>query len=342
MRRCRAVFLTALFPAVLCHAASWKDAEVAAWITAQGGHGTQDADGHITAVDLTSTWITDADMARLANLSYLQQLDLSHTKITDVGMEHLRSLTGVTALSLYYAEYITDESVAHLKGWTHLERLNLRGTKVTSKVFVHLAHLTTLKSLDLANTQIDDEGFEELPALARLEQLAIGGNRLTGSCLPLLKAIPSLRRLDVGGMQRVDAGLWGLALSDNNLQRLGDLTQLESLSLSAANLADRVTDRPGAPQAVRSELRDLSPLAKLTNLQVLDLTGTPVSDDTLASLARLPKLRELRLGLARNIDDAAVPRLLALPQLKVLYLAGSAVSEKGLAQLKETGRFEPR
>ncbi|MGI8989191.1 MAG: leucine-rich repeat domain-containing protein [Bryobacteraceae bacterium] len=326
--------------AAVANAANWKEAEQAAWIADQGGRATKDAAGHIVAVDLTSTWITDADLARIGSLIHLQKLDLAHTKISDAGLEHLAGLPGVTDLNLYYAEYITEDGIAHLKNWTKLQRLNLRGTKVTSKVFDHLAHLTGLRSLDLAFTQIDDEGFEQLATLAKLEDLAIGGNRLTGACLPLLKPVTSLRRLDVGGMQRVDSGLWGLALTGYNLGRIADLAPLEYLNLGFANLSDRGADRPGQPEAIRGELRDLSPLRKLMNLKTLDLSGTPVSNDALNSLAALPNLQELRLGLANNIGDNAVPGLLALKRLKILYVAGTKMTSKGIAQLRAGGRYE--
>jgi Leucine-rich repeat (LRR) protein len=322
---------------ILLMAAATNPAE---WIGAEGGTFTRDKTGEVVAVDFTGTWITDADLRRIATLPHLRKLNLTRTKITDVGMEHLAKLTGVTNLDLYYAEYITEDGIAHLKDWKALERLNLRGTKVTSKVFPTLGRLTSLKSLDLAYTQIDDDGFEELASLPKLEELAIGGNRLTGSCLPLLKPIASLRRLDAGGMQRVDSGLWGLALTDYNLRRLAALTQLEALNLSGANLSDRGTDRPGQAEAIRTELRDISPLARLLNLKLLDLSGTPVWGDALAALASLPNLREVRLGLASKIDDNAVDKLLALKQVKSLYLAGSGITAKGLARLRAEGHFD--
>jgi Leucine-rich repeat (LRR) protein len=237
-------------------------------------------------------------------------------------------------LNLYYAEYITEDGIAPLKGWTRLQRLNLRGTKVTSKVFEHLAHLTSLRSLDLANSQIDDEGFEHLASLTHLEEIAIGGNRLTGAALPLLKLSPSLRKLDVGGIQRVDSGLWGVPLTEANLQQIAALTGLRSLILSGANLSDFGTDRPA-----RSQLRDLSMLKMLVNLETLDLSNTPVSDDALEALRTLPKLRELRLGLAANIHDRSVPVLLDMPRLESVYLAGSGLTEQGIEQLRKSGRF---
>src|SRR3954454_23982456 len=295
------------------------------WVAQEGGSVTRDAAGQVIAVDFTGSWITDADLERLRSFPRLRSLNLTRTRITDVGMEHLATLTGVTDLNLYFAEYITEDGIAHLKGWSSLERLNLHGTKVTSKVFPLLTRLTALKSLDLGSTQIDDEGFEELTALPHLEELAIGANRLTGSCLPLLKPLAQLRRLDVGGIQRVDSGLWGLALTDYNLTRLAMLTQLESLTLSGANLSDRGIDRPGRAEAIREELRDLAPLAKLVNMRVLDLSGTNVTADALTALESQPHLRELRLGLAPNITDAAVEKLLALKQVKVLYVGSSGI-----------------
>ena len=183
------VLLLSLAGAAELGAAELNDS-VALWVSGQGGRIGRDAQGDINSVDLTSAWITDADLARIGSLGHLRILNLSHTKITDVGMQYLKELTGVTELNLYYAEYITEDGIAPLKEWTSLERLNLRGTKVNSKVFDHLAHLTSLRALDLAYSQIDDEGFEQLSSLTHLEELAIGGNRLTGGCLPLLKMLP--------------------------------------------------------------------------------------------------------------------------------------------------------
>jgi internalin A len=294
------------------------------------GQAVKDTAGEIVELNLTDTWVSDADMAKVAQLQHLRKLDLSGTKITDRGMELLAPLENVTDLNCYYAEYLTEDGVGHLRNWKRLERLNLRGTKVTSKVFDSLAKLTSLRSLDIAFTQIEDEGFEQLSSLVKLERLAIGGNRLSGAALPLLKLLPSLVELDVGGLQRVDSGLWGLPLTDENLTRIGELKQLRSLNLADATLADRGVDKPGNPEAERSELRDLTKLAGLVNLERLDLSRLPVTAESLQPLGHLPKLRELRLGLARNVDDSALPVLL---KIQKVYVSGSKMSAEGLAKL---------
>jgi internalin A len=266
------------------------------------GKPVKDAAGEIVELDLTGAWVTDADMIKVAQLRHLRKLDLSQTRITDSGLEHLKSLENVAGLTCHYAEYLTEDGISHLRNWKQLERLNLRGTKVTSKVFASLAKLTSLRSLDIAFTQIEDEGFEQLSALTKLESLAIGGNRLSGAALSLLKLLPALVNLDVGGIQRVDSGLWGLPLTNENLARIAELKQLRSLSLAGATLADRGVDRPGHPEAERSELRDLSKLAELVNLERLDLSRLPVTLESLRPLAQLRKLRELRLGQVKNIE----------------------------------------
>jgi hypothetical protein len=103
--------------------------------------------------------------------------------------------------------------------------------------------------------------------------------------------------------------LWGLPLTETNLARIGELRQLRRLSLAAATLSDRGVDRPGHPEAERSELADLSALARLDQLVYLDLTKQPVTPGALKSVAALPALRELRLGLAKALDASTVTGL---------------------------------
>jgi hypothetical protein len=222
-----------------------------------------------------------------------------------------------------------------LRGWKHLEVLNLRGTRMTSQVFENLAQLTSLRSLDIAFTEVEDDGFEQLSSLSKLESLALGGNRLSGTALASLKLLPALRSLDVGGMQRVDSGRWGLALSDDNFRRLSELTELRVLTLTGANLNDRRIDRPGNRLAERSELADISKLRSLKNLELLDLSRTPVLPGALAALRELPKLHELRLGLASKVDDTAIDTLIGMTQLRSVHLGGSNVSAEGIERFRK-------
>ena len=282
-----------------------------------GGHVTINSAGEIVGVDLSDTWLTDADLEKLARLPALEMINLAYTKITDEGLERLEPLKNVKVLDLYYAEAVTDLGIAHLKHWRSLEYLNVRGTKVTSSLFEHIAKMSLLKFLDVGHSRVNDDLFEMLDELPRLEHLSFGGNKMSGAALPLLKALPALKELSVSGQQRTDSGLWGVAVTDFNVRHIAALPALEALDLGETSLTDR-----GAAE-----------LAGLKNLHTLDLHGTRVTSKGLAALAGLPKLRHLKLWKARGIDDAAIPVLLQMQQLEALEIPETSVTLAGLKKL---------
>ena len=66
-------------------------ADLPSWVASEGGRVEKNEAGQIVAVDLSSTWITDADLERIGQIKSLRKLNLAHTKITDVGIEHLEA-----------------------------------------------------------------------------------------------------------------------------------------------------------------------------------------------------------------------------------------------------------
>ncbi len=284
--------------------------------------------------DFTATWVTDADLDQIAQRRDLDRLSFAQTRITDAGLERLRDLKGVRELDLYFTEFITDEGLAALAGWDKLERLSLRGTRLTSRSFETIAKLVSLKHLDLSYSQIDDTNVELLADLPQLESLSLGGTRIGVQALSALRLLPNLKHLDLSGMQRVDSGHWGLSLTPAVLEELGSLEGLLTLRLKGAVLSDLGADRPGLKEEQRQSIEGLEKLSRLKNLELLDLSRTPVSVPGLQSLRVLPKLRELRLAHARNIDDTVIPLLSTWP-LVTVALEGTAITPDGLAKLRQ-------
>jgi len=263
------------------------------WITEAGGTVTRDRAGRITAVDLRASWVTDSDLPQLAALPYLTHLDLSQTRITDLGLQQLKAAPGIIELNLYYAEQITDEGMAAVKGWKKLKRINLRGTKVTDTTLEHLANVTTLESIDVGFAQITDVGLDRLTPLVNLKELVVGGNKLTDMGLQSLRQLPSLTHLSLGGSQRTDSGLWTISLTEQGLDSI----------------------------------------ITLKNLRELRLDGMPVTVRWLEKLKVLTKLERLSLQGCKRVGDDAAPLLSVWPTLRILDLKGTAVTEKGLAEL---------
>jgi Leucine-rich repeat (LRR) protein len=194
--------------------------------------------GDIIGVDLSSAWLTDADLEKLARLPQLETINLAYTKITDLGLEHLAPLKNVKVLDLYYAEAVSDLGIAHLKHWKNLEHLNVRGTKVTSTLFEHVAKMTRLKFLDVGHSRVNDDLFEVLDSLPHLEHCSFGGNKMSGAALPLLKSFPALKELSVSGQQRTDSGLWSVSVTDFNIGHIAQLPRLRQLKLWKAKGID--------------------------------------------------------------------------------------------------------
>ena len=76
--------------------------------------------------------VGDDALARICNLTGLEELYLSNTTVSDQGLKKLDCLTGLKRLYLYHTE-ITDSGLANLYPLTWLRWLTFSGTKVTDK-----------------------------------------------------------------------------------------------------------------------------------------------------------------------------------------------------------------
>ena len=56
------------------------------WIDELGGDGRPQWAGQITSVDLSGTWVTDAELGTLASIPTLTRINLAHTRISDQGL----------------------------------------------------------------------------------------------------------------------------------------------------------------------------------------------------------------------------------------------------------------
>ena len=275
--------------------AAWAAADTdTSWIEQAGGTVTHDTGGKIVAVDLRSSWVTDSDMPRLAQLPDLKRLDLSLTRISDRGLRALKTAPAIEELNLYFAEQISDESTAIVKGWKHLKRLNLRGVKITDSTLEFLSSVPTLEWLDIGWAQITDTGLDHLAPLTNLRWLTMGGNKLTDTSLQFLRQMPQIEYLDVGRAQRTDSGLWSLLLTDAGVQAIASVTELRELRLA----------------------------------------GTAIPSRALEALKPLPKLARLNLQGCRRVRDDAVAVLAGFKQLRALDVKDSGLSEQGVTKLR--------
>jgi Leucine-rich repeat (LRR) protein len=281
------------------------------WIETAGGRFTTGAAGQITAVDFRASWVTDADLRRLAKLPGLTKLDLSLTRITDQGMQELKSLPGVVELNLRFAEYVTDEGLAAIKNWKNLRRLVLHGTKVSDTALDHIAGISTLESLDLGSVMLTDVALERLTVLPNLKALTIGGNELGDAGLQALRQMPELTYLDLSGRQGTDSNVWAISMSDVGLEAVLTLSKLQEIRFGCTSIGVGVEG------------------ARFATVSMMGVTPR-----WLEQLQSLKQLRQLTLQGCDRIDDTAIATLAKFPSLEQVDLKGTAVTEKGLAALR--------
>jgi hypothetical protein len=112
------------------------------------------------------------------------------------------------------------------------------------------------------------------------------------------------------------------------------LTDAEMAGIATLQTVDEM-------EIVATKLTDagLASIAKLRNLKVLHLEGTPMmTDEGLKVLATLPKLRHLRLS--GPFTDKGLAYLAQAPALKVMWLETPRATEEGLRHLARIASLE--
>ncbi|MBE7492670.1 MAG: hypothetical protein HS108_13075 [Planctomycetes bacterium] len=164
-------------------------------------------------------------------------------------------------------------------------------------------------------------------------------NNLGDGDLIKLKGLP-LKVVDVPlGEKTTDAGL----------EILGGLAELQFLKISQSKeVTARGINHLRGLKKLRyldiSHLRvndeTLASLKELRSLEMLDLSGTPLSGRGFTHLERLTALREIRLNGCEELSDEGVAALSMLPALRELSLRQSAsLTAVGLAHLADCRRL---
>lgn len=233
----------------------------------------------LVGLSLKEARLAPADARILGRLEALRVLSLRGARLPPGTFAALGRLRHLEALDLAGAE---------LRGWRRfptslprLEWLDLSFTTVTGAALAALRGLPQLRVLRLASTPLHDRALGALSALRGLRELDVSLTGIGDRGLTALSELTTLRSLDLRDTAVTDLGAPALArlhalrllraprhLSDRGLRWLDGLRELEGLSLRGT----RVTG-PG-----------LHTLARLPQLWWLDLAGTGVGSEAIATL----------------------------------------------------------
>lgn len=167
------------------------------------------------------------------------------------------------------------------------------------------------KRRDPARPGITQGYLEQVRGSKSLQELEFYGSPISSIGYDNIGAIPNLRELYFNQVN----------VCDDNLACFKNLTNLTKLTLE--NNSDRVQISDAG----------LVPLGGMTRLEWLNLTGSRVTGQGLASLKALKKLRRLYLGWTQ-VDDAGLEVIASFPHLEVMELHQTKITDAGLARLK--------
>ncbi|KAH8612104.1 hypothetical protein ERJ75_000928400 [Trypanosoma vivax] len=249
----------------------------------------------------------------LCGLTTLQKLCLANVNVDDAFLRDLTCHERLRELSLNSCTRITD--VSPLARMRSLEMLNLNDCTGIVRGLHVLCGLTTLQELCLANVNVDDAFVRDLTCHERLRRLSLNScTRITDvSPLARMRSLEMLNLNDCTGIVRGLHELCGLTtLQELYLPKvyvddafLRDLTCHERLRRLSLNSCTRITD--------------VSPLARMRSLEMLNLNGCTGIVRGLHELCGLTTLQELYLR-QMSVDDAFLRDLTCHERLRRLSL----------------------
>jgi hypothetical protein len=284
----------------------------------------------------------------------------------DTCMPHIAHLTGLKHLELKWS-HISNKGLQSIKDYDSLEYLFLP-ERINDSTLTLISQLKSLKGLYISGTgQVTDEGFAALQKLPSLEEITIDGpKKITSRCLRHLSKIPSLKKLSLYSDKFTDEGLIYLRdfpqlktlmldytnITDSGLQFFSNLQQLENLSLYSTQITDAGIPHLVALKSLRRLRLDKWPtnktrhlltdksmhyIAKLTNLECLELNYGCLSDFSAPEIKKLPNLKILSGYPSREkpLTNAGFKHLAEIKSLEYLKTSSPYITDEGIASLNK-------
>ncbi len=243
---------------------------------------------------------------------------------TDDGMRRLEGLDGLFSLDIDDSRLgITAAGVEPLVSLPHLGAL---GVDARDDWMPHLARMQSLRFLGAQYTVAGDDGFVALSGSRSIEY--IWGRRchnLRSRGFRALANMPALRGLSVSCLNVDDAGVSALPafpalielmpmdVPDAGFRHVGRCTQLQSLILMyCRHTTDAATEH----------------ITALRSLWYYFNSYTTITDRTPELLSTMDSLERVTFDACHALTNAGVARLARLPRLRELRVSGNAITSE--------------
>ncbi|MCI0422660.1 MAG: hypothetical protein L0312_26145, partial [Acidobacteria bacterium] len=251
--------------------------------------------------------------------------------LTDQGLANLAGLDGLYSLNLYgwnspgtfdaRNSAVTPAGLQHLAELPNLGRLACYGQLGTDEAMRYVSAMPRLRFLSFSDPVAGDEGFAALSRSSSIELLGWGKrcDNLTGRGFAALAAMPAIRSLSGSCKNVDDEGLSALPrfpalkeinpidVPDDGFRHVGRCTQLEGLNLM---YCQHTTDAATAH------------IAGLSRLKTYEAWSTRITDRSLELLGQMPSLERILVSYCAGITNDGLAALAKLPRLREVVLEG--------------------
>ena len=275
----------------------------------------------------------EAKLALLGPRSLPNHLSLRGS-FTDRGMQHLRGLEGLFGLDI--DERDLGITAAGLGPLVELPHLGALGLDAKDDWMPYVAALPRLRYLGVQDTTAGDEGFVALSQSRSIEY--IWGRRchnLRRRGFVALAAMPALRGLSVSCLNVDDTGVSSLPafpalqelmpmdVPDAGYRHVGRCERLESLILMyCRETTDAATEH----------------ITRLPQLSYYFNSYTTITDRTPELLSAMSSLERVTFDACHGLTNAGVARLARLPRLRELRVSGKGITPGVSAAFPSTVR----
>jgi len=262
---------------------------------------------NLVELDLSNNRI--GDLTPLEKLKNLKKLNLRNNDLTD--LSPLAQITSLTNLNIQSNTKI--RSIEPLKGLAELKKLIMADVPIGQEIHI-LENLRNLTHLNMRSCGVTD--LDPISHLKNLDYLNLHSNPEISSITPL-KQLTNLHTLILANIPIGDS-----------IETLAYLHQLKYLNLRNTNLADisvlaRLTNLEYLNLHSNSNIQSIEPVRKMTGIQTLILENVPIGSQ-IEFVKDLHDLRKL------NIRNCEVTNISVIGQL----MAGGALQDSVKAGFK--------
>jgi len=263
----------------------------------------------------------EATLSLVGHKSLPNHLSLRGT-FTDVGMRHLRGLDGLFSLHIDDSDLAI--TAAGLEPLISLAHLAVLGVDAKDDWMAYIAQMPYLRFLGAQDTTAGDEGFAALSRSRSIEYL--WGRRchnLRKRGFMALATMPALRGLSVSCLNVDDQAistlpafpalreLMPMDVPDALYRHIGRCERLESLILMyCRDTTDAATEH----------------ITGLRNLSYYFNSYTTITDRTPELLSTMDSLERITFDTCHGLTNAGIARLARLPKLRELRVSGRGVT----------------